>query len=162
MTKVQLSQHFTLSEFTNSDTATRRGITNTPTLAATICLTALCHNVLEPLRRFANQPIVISSGYRSKTLNAAVGGASNSQHMTGEAADIHIPYKETKEGSKTIKVQDLDLGKKWFEHLKSLPHDQLIWERSSPNSPTYWIHVSCRIDLSKNRNQCIPLLTKVQ
>lgn len=157
---IRLSEHFHLAEFTRSDTAQRRGIDNTPSLSVVVRLSGLCHNVLEPLRRFANQPITISSGYRSKALNTAVGGVSNSQHMTGEAADIQLPYRAVQEGSKVSKVQDLELGKKWFEYLKTLPHDQLIWERDSPTSNHYWIHVSCRIDLSKNRNQCIPLLNK--
>ena len=146
MTNEQLSQHFSLAEFTRSDTAQRRGIDNTPSLSVVVRLSGLCYNVLEPLRRFAAQPITISSGYRCKTLNTAVGGSTTSQHMTGEAADIHIP--------------SIEVGKKWFEYLKTLPHDQLIWERDSPTSNHYWIHVSCRIDLSKNRRQCIPLLTK--
>lgn len=146
MTNEQLSQNFRLYEFTNSATAKARGIDNTPSLSVVVRLSGLCHNVLEPLRRFAGQPIIISSGYRSPALNKAVGGVSNSQHMTGEAADIHIP--------------SIEIGKKWFEYLKTLPHDQLIWERDSPTSNHYWIHVSCRIDLSKNRRQCIPLLTK--
>ena len=91
-------------------------------------------------------PVIISSGYRCPQLNAAVGGAKSSQHMKGEAADIHIP--------------SVEVGRKWFEILKTLPHDQLIWERNSPTSNHYWIHVSCRADLSKNRGQCIPLLNK--
>lgn len=146
MDNEQLSQHFRLSEFTNSATAKSRGIDNTPSLSVVVRLSGLCHNVLEPLRRLAGQPIIIGSGYRSKALNTAVGGVSNSQHMTGEACDIRLP--------------SIEVGKKWFEHLKTLPHDQLIWEHENPNSSHYWIHVSCRIDLSKNRNQCIPLLNK--
>ena len=146
MTNEQLSQHFQLAEFTRSDTTQRRGIDNTPSLSVVVRLSGLCHNVLEPLRKFAGQPIIIGSGYRSPALNKAVGGVSNSQHMTGEACDIHLP--------------SIEVGKKWFEYLKDLPHDQLIWERDSPTSNHYWIHVSCRIDLSKNRNQCIPLLNK--
>ena len=146
MKDIQLSQHFRLSEFTRSATATKLGIDNTPPMEVVVALTALCCNVLEPLRRIVG-PITIGSGYRCAKLNAAVGGVKNSQHMTGEAADIHLPSTAT--------------GKKWFELIKtSLPHDQLIWERNSPTSTTYWIHVSCRVDVSKNRHQVIELLTK--
>ena len=146
MKDIQLSQHFRLSEFTRSATATRLGIDNTPPMEVVVALTALCCNVLEPLRRFVG-PITIGSGYRCAKLNAAVGGVKNSQHMTGEAADIHLPSTAT--------------GKKWYEHIKtSLPHDQVIFERNSASSSVYWIHVSCKVDTSKNRSIAIPLLNK--
>ena len=146
MKDIQLSEHFKLSEFVRSATATARGIDNTPTTEVIVALTALCCNVLEPLRRMVG-PIIISSGYRCPKLNAAVGGVSNSQHMTGEAADIHLPSTAT--------------GKKWYELIKtSLPHDQVIFERNSASSSVYWIHVSCKVDTSKNRNMAIPLLNK--
>lgn len=46
---------------------------------------------LEQCRLDANAPIYISSGVRSKAANAAAGGASNSLHLTGGAADFHAP-----------------------------------------------------------------------
>ena len=146
MHDIQLTTHFRLSEFLRSETASARGIDNTPSLEVVSNLQQLCIHVLEPLRAYFNTPIVVSSGYRSPALNKAVGGSATSQHMTGEAADLRIP--------------SFEVGKKWFEYLKTLPHDQLIWERDSHTSNHYWIHVSCRIDLNKNRNQCIPLLNK--
>ena len=51
-------------------------------------LEALIENVLEPARERFGKPIYVNSGYRCSIHNAAVGGASNSQHMRGEAADI--------------------------------------------------------------------------
>jgi len=45
---------------------------------------------LEVLREHFNLPIDINSGYRSKKHNAAVGGAENSQHLLGKAADVVI------------------------------------------------------------------------
>lgn len=160
MTNEQLSQHFQLAEFTRSDTTQRRGIDNTPSLSVVVRLSGLCHNVLEPLRKFAGQPIIIGSGYRSPALNKAVGGVSNSQHMTGEACDIRPPLLSPR-GEKLNTEQQNAILQQWYEYIKrNLPHDQLIMERDSPKSNRYWIHVSCRIDLSKNRNQCIPLLNK--
>lgn len=146
MHDIQLSTHFKLSEFLRSETASARGIDNTPSIEVVSNLQQLCVNVLEPLRAYFNTPIMVSSGYRSPALNKAVGGSATSQHMTGEAADLRIPSEAA--------------GREWFEYLKTLPHDQLIWERDSHTSNQYWIHVSCRIDLNKNRNQCIPLLNK--
>lgn len=46
--------------------------------------------LLEKIRSVAGLPITITSGYRCKKHNAAVGGAKNSQHVQGIAADIKI------------------------------------------------------------------------
>ena len=90
-------------------------------------LAYLCHMVLQPLRdKFG--PIRINSGYRCPELNDAVGGVKNSQHMRGEAADIHLPSVEK--------------GLEYLAFLKTLPHvDQLIWEKKGTQN---WIHVSAR------------------
>lgn len=94
---MKLTQHFALEEFTRSQTAARLGIDNTlnPAFFADSLVIAnlknLCTQVLEPLRRHIDKPIVISSGYRCPVLNRAVGGVANSQHLTGQAADITIP-----------------------------------------------------------------------
>ena len=142
---MQLSTHFDLSEFTKSSTAQARHIDNTPNSVQIENLRFLCTQVLEPLREKLGT-IVISSGFRSPALNNAVGGVKNSQHMTGEACDIHLPSTA--------------VGQQYFGFLKTLPvFDQLIWERSNPRSSTYWIHVSVRRN-GNNRRQVIPLLNK--
>ena len=134
-----LTPHFKLSEFTKSSTATARKIDNTPSQEVISNLQALCQNVLEPLREYFNCPIIIGSGYRSPALNKAVGGVKNSQHMTGEAADIHIP--------------DTATGNAWFEWMEdNLLFDQLIKEKSTKTSKSFWIHVSFRKD-GQNRQQ---------
>ena len=134
-----LTPHFKLSEFTKSSTATARKIDNTPSEEVISNLQALCQNVLEPLREYFNCPIIIGSGYRSPALNKAVGGVKNSQHMTGQAADIHIP--------------DTATGSAWFEWMEdNLAYDQLIKEKSTKTSKSFWIHVSFRKD-GKNRQQ---------
>jgi zinc D-Ala-D-Ala carboxypeptidase len=85
----RLSENFTLAELVHSDTAVRRGLANVPDAAAIANLRALAVNVLQPIR---NQfgPVRITSGYRAGPVNAAVGGARNSQHTTGEAADFAV------------------------------------------------------------------------
>ena len=80
---MRLTEHFKLSEFTNSSTATARGIDNTPNEQQIANLKRICEEILEPLRAFAGQPIIIGSGFRCPALNKAVGGVKNSQHMTG-------------------------------------------------------------------------------
>lgn len=101
-------------------------------------LTALVDNVLDPLREWYGKPIVVNSGYRCPALNKAVGGATPSQHMSGQAADID--------------TGDRQQNKLLFEHIrKNLPFDQLIDE-----SNFAWVHVSYRAD-GRNRNQVLKL-----
>ena len=52
-------------------------------------LVSLVGEVLEPVRERLGRPIIVNSGYRCPIHNAAVGGVANSQHLRGEAADLH-------------------------------------------------------------------------
>src|SRR5574344_1414281 len=109
---MQLTEHFNLKEFTRSSTAKARGINNTlnPTAEADLSvirnLKNLCVQVLEPLREHISRPLVISSGYRSPRLNAAVGGAANSQHLSGQAADLKIPSVRSEEHTSELQSPD--------------------------------------------------------
>jgi hypothetical protein len=87
---MRLSEHFSLQEFEASATAARRGIVNRvpDELMPAVTRTA---EQLEIVRARLGAPIILLSGYRSPELNRAVGGARNSQHMRGEAADIIVP-----------------------------------------------------------------------
>lgn len=87
---IQLSRHFKLSELIASETALKMSIDNTPDIEHIVSLSNLVANTLQPLRNALNIPIQVTSGYRSPALNAAVGGAARSQHLTGEAVDITI------------------------------------------------------------------------
>ena len=136
----QITEHFTVEEFERSSTANRLGIVNRVPEALLPNLRALCEVVLEPLRAFAGKPIVISSGYRCPALNRAVGGVSQSQHLRGEAADLHLP--------------SIAEGRTWFRWLMdNTTFDQLIWEHDRQGS--HWIHVSCKADTGKNRNRVV-------
>jgi hypothetical protein len=87
----QLTEHFGLAELTQSQTATRRGIDNTPSESATQNLKRVAA-LLEQVRTLlGDHPISISSGYRSPGVNAAVGGAPSSMHLFGLAADFTCP-----------------------------------------------------------------------
>lgn len=144
MNDIQLTRHFMLSEFTKSDTASKLKIANVPDLDQVSNLQYLCREILEPLREWMNEPITISSGFRCPKLNKAVGGATNSQHLSGEAADIHLPSIET--------------GRKYLDFiLDNCRFDVVIWEHDSTGH--YWIHVSIKQD-GKNRQKYIPNLLK--
>ena len=117
-------EYFNLNELCRSITAERQGIENVPTAEQVMNLKALMRTVLEPLRRKYGAPITVNSGFRSKRLNKVLGGASNSQHMRGEAADITA-------GSKGE-------NKKLFDLIRdSGVYDQLINEYDFS-----WVHVS--------------------
>ena len=142
----RISKNFTLEELCASSTAKAKGIKNVPGQEQIINLCALVHNVLQPLRDKYGGEVKIGSGYRSPALNKAVGGVSNSQHMTGQAADLCIDG-------------DLAKGRKWIEIiLEWCDFDHLIWEKN-PKTGNYWVHVSFRAD-GKNRRQHIPYLEK--
>lgn len=137
---MQLSKNFTLIELITSQEAARRGLDNTPTPQVITNLTNLVKNVLQPLRDLVGKPIVISSGYRSPAVNAAIGGAKNSEHMTGCAADFTIPSKTNKETAQLI--------------MYNLTFNQLILEFYRADNPYYgWVH--CSYSASGNKKEVL-------
>lgn len=130
---MRLTEHFDLVELTRSATATRLGLMNVPPQTAVGNLRNLCQKVLEPLRQHLGKPIIVTSGYRSKELNKAVGGVENSQHLVGEAADLRIESEKQ--------------GREWMAWIMdNCEFDQLILER---NSKATWLHVSCKRNRQK-------------
>lgn len=87
---MKLSPHFSLDEFTTSQEAVRRGIRNEPGEDGLKNLRKLA-DTLEQVRALLGHPIVISSGFRCRELNKAIGGSKTSAHMTGRAADFTCP-----------------------------------------------------------------------
>ena len=81
-------KYFSISELTASATALREGIDNRPPKCAYHLLHVLVDQLLDPIREAWDEPIVVSSGYRCKELNALVGGAQHSHHLLGCAAEI--------------------------------------------------------------------------
>jgi D-alanyl-D-alanine dipeptidase len=126
---MKLSEHLDLAEVIRSESAKRHGIKNLPTEEHIANLKKLAENIFEPIRINFRQPIRISSGYRSQALNAAIGGATNSQHSLGEAIDIDM------EGTSIS-------NKEIFNFIKErLNFDQLIYEFGNNSEPD-WVHVS--------------------
>ena len=128
---MKLSEHLDLSEITRSESAKRNGISNMPTPEHIENIKLLAEKIFEPIREHFGVPIRISSGYRSKELNAKIGGSSSSQHCKGQAVDLD------QDGS-TNGVSNADL----FNYIKdNLTFDQLIWEFGNEDNPD-WVHVS--------------------
>jgi zinc D-Ala-D-Ala carboxypeptidase len=123
----QLTEHFTLQEFTDSQTAARMGLKNVPPTHSqehkNILRTA---EVMEKVRTLlGGYPILISSGYRSPQVNAAVGGSKNSAHMSGLAVDFSCPSF----GTPRRICRNLE------PHMQELGIDQLIHEYDT------WVHL---------------------
>lgn len=118
-------KYFSFQEMERSDTATRHAIDNTIPAALRNNVAQLVDRVLDPLREAWGKPITVTSGYRCPELNKAVGGAGNSHHMKGMAADITTGNKVD---NARLFQKILDLG---------LPFTQLIDEKGFS-----WVHVS--------------------
>jgi zinc D-Ala-D-Ala carboxypeptidase len=138
---MQLSKNLSLAEVTRSETAKRKGISNMPTPEHLENFKKLAENVFQPIREHFGVPIHISSGYRSKALNTAVGGSLSSQHCTGEAIDIDM------DGTSITNKQVFDFVK---EHVN---FDQMIWEFGTDANPD-WVHVSYE-STGKQRKQVL-------
>lgn len=126
-------KHFTIAELC----ATNTKLENKPNAEQELALVYLVEVVLDPLRNWYGKPIKVNSGFRSVNVNKAVGGAPNSSHPKGEAADITAGSKEE--------------NKKLFEFIRDyLPFDQLINEQNYS-----WIHVS--FNAERNRRQVLAM-----
>lgn len=140
-TVLQLSKNLSLAEMLRSESAKRQGIQNTPTKDHVDNMKLLAERIFQPIRDHFKVPIHISSGYRSKELNKAIGGSQTSQHSRGEAIDIDMD-------NTTVTNAQI------FHFIKdNLDFDQLIWEFGSTKSPD-WVHVSFSTK-SKPRKQVL-------
>lgn len=136
---MQISKNFSLTELTKSEAALRHGIDNTPGNEAFENLVLLCNNILQPIRDELG-PVKVNSAYRGPEVNAAVGGAKKSDHMTGMAADIEIPGMPNATLAEWIK--------------DNLEFRQLILEFYTPGIPdSGWVHVS--YDENDLKCQCL-------
>jgi len=144
----RLSPHFTVGEMMRSGTAVNMGVNNVPEENPASGeasreevienLRELCRCVLEPLRRCVGRVIVVG-GYRCEAVNRAVMGAEHSQHLRGEAVDIH--------------VTGLEMCRKYAAVLSKTDFDQMILEPQDAVMKR-WIHISYKRN-GKNRHQIL-------
>ena len=85
-----ISKHISYKEGAYSNTATRKGIDNTPNDEQLENMKLVADKVFEPLRKWVSGPIKINSFFRCPELNKAIGGSSKSQHCKGQAIDIDL------------------------------------------------------------------------
>ena len=146
---MRISKNFTLAELTASNTSKRLGISNTPDKEGIHKLRLLATELLQPLRN-AVGPLRVTSGYRSESLNAAIGGSNKSQHTKCEAVDLQFVKRGRMDNMKIFNAI-VTLG---------LDFDQLILEFGNP-APTAdkdsdnpdWIHISWKV--TGNRRQIL-------
>ena len=138
--KTKLSEHFTLGELTKTNVK----LENMLNEAQVENLKRVCQ-WLEELRRRWDKPIIINSGYRSEAVNKAVGGATNSNHLTGCAVDIHVSGIEQLIRYAAILLDISDERQEDF--------DELLLERSPRG--TYWLHFAVRPSGNRRRVRLI-------
>lgn len=123
-----LSPHFRLGEAVVSRTAAARGHTIIPTPTQLANAKKLAVDVLEPIRAIWGAPVTITSWIRDELVNGWIGGADDSDHMKGLAADFEIASVPSETVYHAIRAQ-----------LATLPIDQLIYYRQRGH-----VHVSTR------------------
>lgn len=144
---MRISKNFTLAELTKSNTATRLGISNTPDKEGIHKLRLLATELLQPLRN-AVGALRVTSGYRSESLNKAIGGSNKSQHTKCEAVDLQF----VKRG----RMDNMKIFNAIINH--ALEFDQCILEfggataEKDSDNPD-WIHLSWKV--TENRRQIL-------
>ena len=122
-------KYFSIKELTKSETATKKGIDNTPNAEQIKNMETLINNLLDPIREQWGAAIYVTSGFRSIALNKAVGGVANSHHLGGYAADLTV---KSQAGNKAL-----------FEMIRcsNLRWTQLISEKTTSHG-CGWVHIS--------------------
>ena len=146
----RVTPHFTLAEMCKTCVKTADG--NIPSHVHIENLKRLCRwlerlrqkynlNIKEKIKNKNDEPIIINSGYRSPQVNKAVGGAANSNHLTGCAVDIHVNGMEQLLRYAVILLDIADEGREDF--------DELLMERNAKG--TYWLHFAVRPEGNRHK-----------
>ena len=114
-----MTPHFTLAELTHTY---HRTLDNTPDAVALANLNRLALFLEQVKTALGGRVVIISSGYRSKAVNDAVGSRDTSQHRLGCAADFRVPGMTPDAVVRAVIASKLD-------------YDQIIRELT-------WTHIS--------------------
>lgn len=144
-------KYFSIGELCRSNVADLKGIPNHPNVAQKLNMEKLIDRVLDPIRSLYGKPIYVNSGFRSESLNKAVGGAKNSQHMKGQAADITAGNpRDNKTLWEIIKFLEQEGDIEYDQCINEKP----IFVKGIGECPS-WIHISYNED--NNRGQVLTL-----
>ena len=121
-----MTPHFTLAELTHTD---HRTLDNTPNAQELANLKRLADFLETVKTTLGGKAVMISSAFRSKAVNDAVGSRDTSQHRLGLAADFRVP------GMAPDAVVRMIIA-------ANLPFDQIIREFSDPAAGGGWTHIS--------------------
>ena len=113
-----MTPHFTLAELTHTD---HRSLDNTPNAAELANLKRLAEFLETVKTTLGGKAVMISSAYRSKAVNDAVGSRDTSSHRLGLACDFRVPSMAP---DAVVRA------------LLKLPFDQIIREFDA------WTHIS--------------------
>lgn len=131
-------KYFTIAELCRSNTGEKLGIENVPNSFQKANMENLINHLLDPIRQMWGKPIIVNSGFRCVKLNKTVGGAKNSEHMSGCAADITTGNKAD--------------NKKMFDMIRN---SSLEWRQLIDESGFSWVHIS--YNQSDNKKQVLHL-----
>lgn len=135
---MKLSKYFSLPELTVSETAARRGILNKPDAKAMENLKATAA-VMDEIREHLGKPVLVTSGFRSEAVNAAIGGSKTSAHCKGLAVDFTCPgFGTPLEVARAVAAMGIEF-------------DQLIHEFGS------WVHIGFAEPGKKPRKQLLTI-----
>ena len=121
-----MTPHFSLAELTHTD---HRLLDNTPNAAELANLKRLAEFLETVKTTLGGKPVMISSAFRSKAVNDAVGSRDTSQHRQGLACDFKVPGMVPDAVVRAIIAANL-------------PFDQIIREFSDPVAGGGWTHIS--------------------
>lgn len=142
-----MAQYFTLWELVKSETAEKKGISNFPSFDVVDHLRQLTEEILDPMREAWGGPLTVTSGYRCKALNKAVGGVPTSAHLEGWAADIRPADKR-----RTAKF--ILWAACWLEENR-INYDQAIDEQVKGER---WLHIALKSNDGRQRRQNLVIM----
>lgn len=138
-------KYFSIGELCRSNVADLKGIPNHPNTFQKMNMEKLIDRVLDPIRSLYGKPIYVNSGFRCAKLNEVIGGAKNSDHLRGMAADITTGNPKE---NKTLWNVILFLYQEGDIEFRQLINEKPIYHQGIGDCPS-WIHVSYNEDDNK-------------